>query len=169
MGPFRFSTQAHNRVSRFRGLPQIATASIGNCLDFGRPSRHTPSKKGGSLARICGDGEERPVAADGFDAYRRSQIMIGCGVAFPDAACWSCDGSRAARLSPRCSYRLSDCPTWATFSDSRFCSANSAQVDVEALIRDHGAGAYGEAPQRERDVIPSDAQLRRPLLGWRRE
>jgi hypothetical protein len=111
-------------------------------------------KKSGSLARICGDGEERPVAADGFDAYRRSQIMIGCGIPFPDAACWSCDGSRAARLSPRCSYRLLDCPTWATFSDSRFCFANSAQVDAEAPIRDHLAGAYGEAPQRQRDVIP---------------
>ena len=31
-----------------------------------------------------------------------------------------------------------------------------AQADAEALIRDHGAEAYGEARQRERDVILSD-------------
>jgi len=31
-----------------------------------------------------------------------------------------------------------------------------AQADAEALIRDHGAEAYGEARQRERDVILPD-------------
>ena len=29
-----------------------------------------------------------------------------------------------------------------------------AQVDAEALIRDHGGEAYGEARQREHDVTP---------------
>ena len=28
-----------------------------------------------------------------------------------------------------------------------------AQADAEALIRDHGAGAYSEARQRERDRV----------------
>jgi hypothetical protein len=31
-----------------------------------------------------------------------------------------------------------------------------AQADAEALIRDHGAEGYGEARQRERDVILPD-------------
>ena len=28
-----------------------------------------------------------------------------------------------------------------------------AQADAEAMVRDHGAGAYWEARQRERDVV----------------
>jgi hypothetical protein len=31
-----------------------------------------------------------------------------------------------------------------------------AQADAEALIRDHGAGAYSEARQRQRDVVLPD-------------
>ncbi len=31
-----------------------------------------------------------------------------------------------------------------------------AQVDSEALVRDHGAEAYGEARRRERDVVLPD-------------
>ncbi len=45
-----------------------------------------------------------------------------------------------------------------------------AQADAEALIRDHGGGAYSEARQRERDVILPDGTThagRRPA-HWRR-
>jgi hypothetical protein len=34
--------------------------------------------------------------------------------------------------------------------------ARLAQIDAEALIRDHGTAAYREARQRERDVILPD-------------
>ena len=45
-----------------------------------------------------------------------------------------------------------------------------AQVDAEALIRDHGAGAYSEARQRERDVILPDGTTHagRTPAHWRR-
>ena len=45
-----------------------------------------------------------------------------------------------------------------------------AQVDAEALIRDHGGEAYGEARQRERDVILPDGTTHagRTPAHWRR-
>ena len=45
-----------------------------------------------------------------------------------------------------------------------------AQADAEALIRDHGAEAYGEARQRERDVILADGTTHagRTPAHWRR-
>ena len=45
-----------------------------------------------------------------------------------------------------------------------------AQVDAEALIRDHGAEAYSEARQRERDVILPDGTTHagRTPAHWRR-
>ena len=45
-----------------------------------------------------------------------------------------------------------------------------AQADAEALIRDHGAEAYGEARQRERDVILPDGTTHagRTPAHWRR-
>jgi hypothetical protein len=39
---------------------------------------------------------------------------------------------------------------------SRQDARRLALADAEALIRDHGAEAYSEARQRERDVIVSD-------------
>ena len=44
------------------------------------------------------------------------------------------------------------------------------QADAEALIRDHGAEAYGEARQRERDVILPDGTTHagRTPAHWRR-
>ena len=32
------------------------------------------------------------------------------------------------------------------------------KADAEALVRDHGAEAYGEARQRERDTVPDDSR-----------
>ncbi len=45
-----------------------------------------------------------------------------------------------------------------------------AQADAEALIRDHGAEAYGEARERERDVILPDGTTHagRTPAHWRR-
>ncbi len=45
-----------------------------------------------------------------------------------------------------------------------------AQADAEALIRDHGAEAYGEARQRERDVVLPDGTTHagRTPAHWRR-
>jgi spermidine synthase len=45
-----------------------------------------------------------------------------------------------------------------------------AQVDAEALIRDHGAEAYREARERERDVILTDGTTHagRAPAHWRR-
>src|SRR5271165_4200547 len=45
-----------------------------------------------------------------------------------------------------------------------------AQADAEALIRDHGAEAYGEARWRERDVILRDGTTHagRTPVHWRR-
>jgi hypothetical protein len=45
-----------------------------------------------------------------------------------------------------------------------------AQVDAEALIRDHGGEAYGEARQREHDVILPDGTTHagRTPAHWRR-
>jgi hypothetical protein len=45
-----------------------------------------------------------------------------------------------------------------------------AQADAEALIRDHGAEAYREARQRERDVILPDGTTHagRMPAHWRR-
>src|SRR5271165_2369360 len=45
-----------------------------------------------------------------------------------------------------------------------------AQADAEALIRDHGGEAYGEARQRERDVILPDGTTHagRTPAHWRR-
>ncbi len=45
-----------------------------------------------------------------------------------------------------------------------------AQADAEALIRDDGAEAYGEARQRECDAIPSDETTHagRTPAHWRR-
>ena len=45
-----------------------------------------------------------------------------------------------------------------------------AQADAEALIRDHGAEAYEEARQRERDVILADGTTHagRTPAHWRR-
>ena len=52
-----------------------------------------------------------------------------------------------------------------------------AQADAEALIRDHGGAAYGEARQREDDVVRPDGTTHaggRPRTGgasrssWRR-
>jgi|SRR5271166_4817634 len=44
-----------------------------------------------------------------------------------------------------------------------------AQVDAAALVRDHGAEAYGEARQRERDVVPPDGTTHagRTPAHWR--
>jgi len=46
-----------------------------------------------------------------------------------------------------------------------------AKADAEALIRDHGAQAYGEARQRERDVILPDGTTHagRTPAHWRRD
>ncbi len=45
-----------------------------------------------------------------------------------------------------------------------------AQADAEALIRDHGATAYREARERERDVILTDGATHggRTPAHWRR-
>jgi hypothetical protein len=45
-----------------------------------------------------------------------------------------------------------------------------AQADAEALIRDHGGEAYGEARRRERDVILPDGTTHagRTPAHWRR-
>jgi hypothetical protein len=45
-----------------------------------------------------------------------------------------------------------------------------AQADAEALIRDHGAEAYGQARWRERDVILPDGSTHagRTPAHWRR-
>jgi hypothetical protein len=45
-----------------------------------------------------------------------------------------------------------------------------AKADAEALIRDHGVEAYGEARQRERDVILPDGTTHagRTPAHWRR-
>ena len=45
-----------------------------------------------------------------------------------------------------------------------------AQADAEALVRDHGAEAYGEARRRERDVILPDGTTHagRTSAHWRR-
>ncbi len=45
-----------------------------------------------------------------------------------------------------------------------------AQADAEALIRDHGGGAYSEARRRERDVIlpAGTPQAGRTPAHWRR-
>lgn len=45
-----------------------------------------------------------------------------------------------------------------------------AQVDADALLRDHGAEAYQEARQRERDVILLDGTTHagRTPAHWRR-
>ena len=45
-----------------------------------------------------------------------------------------------------------------------------AQADAEALIRDHGGEAYGEARQRERDVVLLDGTTHagRTPAHWRR-
>ena len=45
-----------------------------------------------------------------------------------------------------------------------------AQADAEALIRDHGREAYGEARRRERDVILPDGTTHagRTPAHWRR-
>src|SRR5271167_4374517 len=45
-----------------------------------------------------------------------------------------------------------------------------AQADAEALIRDHGAEAYREARERERDVILTDGTTHagRTPAHWRR-
>ena len=45
-----------------------------------------------------------------------------------------------------------------------------AQADAEALIRDHGAEAYREARERERDVILTDGTTHagRKPEHWRR-
>ncbi len=45
-----------------------------------------------------------------------------------------------------------------------------AQADAEALVRDHGAEAYREARERERDVILSDGTTHagRTPAHWRR-
>jgi hypothetical protein len=44
-----------------------------------------------------------------------------------------------------------------------------AQADAEALIRDHGAESYGEARERERDVVLPDGTTGRLRTGgaWR--
>ena len=44
------------------------------------------------------------------------------------------------------------------------------QADAEALVRDHGAEAYGEARRRERNVILPDetTHARRTPAQWRR-
>ncbi len=44
------------------------------------------------------------------------------------------------------------------------------QADAAALIRDHGAEAYGEARQRERDVVLPDGSTHagRTPAHWRR-
>ena len=48
--------------------------------------------------------------------------------------------------------------------------ARLAQADAEALIRDHGADAYGEARWRERDVVLPDGTTHagRTPAHWRR-
>lgn len=49
-----------------------------------------------------------------------------------------------------------------------FRGRTAAQADVEALIRDHGGGAYGEARRRQRDVVLPDGttqQAGRPRTG----
>ena len=45
-----------------------------------------------------------------------------------------------------------------------------AQADAAALVRDHGAEAYGEARQRERDVVLLDGTTHagRTPAHWRR-
>jgi hypothetical protein len=45
-----------------------------------------------------------------------------------------------------------------------------AEADAEALIRDHGTEAYGQARQRERDVILPDGTTHagRTPAHWRR-
>ncbi len=45
-----------------------------------------------------------------------------------------------------------------------------AQTDAEALIRDHGGEAYGEARRRERDVVLPDGTTHagRTPAHWRR-
>jgi hypothetical protein len=45
-----------------------------------------------------------------------------------------------------------------------------AQADAEALIRDHGGEAYGEARQRQRDVVLPDGTTHagRTPAHWRR-
>ncbi len=45
-----------------------------------------------------------------------------------------------------------------------------AQADAEALIRDHGGAAYGEARQREDDVVRPDGTTHagRTPAHWRR-
>ncbi len=49
-------------------------------------------------------------------------------------------------------------------------AAHLAQADAEALVRDHGAEAYSEARQRERDVILPDGTTHagRTPAHWRR-
>jgi hypothetical protein len=44
------------------------------------------------------------------------------------------------------------------------------QADAEALIRDHGASAYSEARERERDVVLTDGTTHagRTPAHWRR-
>jgi hypothetical protein len=48
------------------------------------------------------------------------------------------------------------CQTMLQWLRRRQAARRLAQADAEALIRDHGAEAYGEARQRERDVILPD-------------
>ena len=48
------------------------------------------------------------------------------------------------------------CQTMLQWLRRRQAARRLAQADAEALIRDHGAEAYGEARLRERDVILPD-------------
>jgi hypothetical protein len=63
------------------------------------------------------------------------------------------------------------CQTMLQWLRRRQAARRLAQADAEALIRDHGPEAYGEARLRERDVILPDGDSRRPdarALGARR-